>query len=317
MQSAAETQTPPGPTTTQRYVASRIADHLRTRQAELAILAVVALLLIVSVAVRPAPEPISLVTQAGSVRMHLAQPFLSEGSISLRSGGLVVGRIDHARLNDGPIRPNQLLGLLARPDASISLDKIAVGSDATLRISREGEDCLVLSLLRGRGELSGQVDGDSIAFGWPGASRGQSDVTICPTEPLRLAVFGVTSFDFDRRFDANASQSYSMSTISELQLGFPDLGLKRDLIALDGIVASGVDPHHPLVIDAPKAGNLRVAFAGRTQAVSSGTSADQHNLMPLLLEHLLGSSPIAFVLTGFGFFWGTIWSVFRFARPSR
>lgn len=249
------------------------------------------------------------------MRVSVATPFLSEASFALKPGGLIIGRIARGLIDDFPADASAVTTLLGDAREGVTIDKIAIGAGSSFRFSRETGECLTLSLSRGRGEIGATVAGRSVQFVVEGDPRGGSDVVMCPTEPVRLAVFGVTSFDFDRRFEASASQHYSMSTLSDVDLSFPQLGLKREVSSLAGLRVAGVSASEPLVIDLNLGGELGILLAGNVEQIVSGPGEYPKNLLPLLLEHFLGSSPIAQALTGFGFFWGLLWSVFRFARP--
>lgn len=291
----------------------------RRRYAVIAILACLVLMAL-SISIRPAPQLITLESDATSARVHLDRQALFESSIDLALPALVIGSITSATAN-GNVIDEAGLSRLLQAASRVSLEKLgfAAGSEVSIRQDK----CPAFTLSAGTAELGLiAVEGDNetdLSLTLKGDPGGASEFVICPRQPLNLTLFGVSGLAFEQQHKPNPVESIMLSSLRDAKLSFPRAGTAAvaNLVPLEGLAVRQMQHDRPLIVRVPTNGDpIRFSFVGRAGRVATNGLGADRSLMPRLIDHLVGNSPVAALIAAFGFFWSMLWGIASFWKSS-
>lgn len=298
--------------------ASELRADLRSRRLPLAAIAVSLACLVLSLAIRPAPQMAAIDATASALDLKLSQQLLFEQSIALKPGGARFGLVKTSTLDGAASSPEAMLAALASGKAgALELVRLVVAPRSTLSVRVGADGCLTLAVLAGEARVDLASDANEASAVVPGRNNGASEFALCPGEPLELALFGASEIEFQRSFRPNAAQSYRLSSLASASLAFPALNVERRIVPLSGLRIARLGDRAPLILETePGKATIAVRYVGDVFSILSGPPDHHREQMPRLLEHLIGHAPLATLLAGFGFFWGLIWGLIKFSRSS-
>jgi hypothetical protein len=298
--------------------AAELRAELYSRRLPLAAIAVSLACLVLSLAIRPAPQLAAIDAAASALDLKLSHQLLFEQSIGLKPGGARFGLVKTATLDGAAASPEAALAALASAKAgALELVRLVVASRSTLSVRGGADGCVTLAVLAGEARIDLASDANDASVIVPGRNNGASEFALCPAEPLELALYGASDIEFQRNFRPNTAQSYRLSSLASASLAFPALGVERRIVPLSGLRIARLGDRAPLILEAePGKSAITVRYVGDAYSILSGPPDNRREQMPRLLEYLIGHAPLATLLAGFGFFWGLIWGLVKFSRSS-
>lgn len=297
---------------------NKVLEAIRARGLSIAAIGLSLACLGISLAYRPAPQVVALTARASAVELGTTGQVVFEQSIPVKPGSIIVGSISAVSFNGTPTKVDAVQGLVdAAQTGPVDLTRLMVSPNAAVLLTTNSHGCLELGIRNGLAEVQLTGEAGDIALQIPASKDGRSDIQFCLGEPLELAIYGVSRIGFDRKYQPNPAQSYSMSSLNSATVAFPGLSLERAIIPFGGLSAHRLGSSTPLVVKvSPSSAEIDVAYVGKVHSVTTGPSGNRREELPRLLEHFIGRSPVATMIAGFGFFWGLIWGAIRFSKPA-